>query len=242
MASRYPIRAALAAAAVPFIAVAAFGNQWFSEHVRLEADGRLARRFLNQVGGPFPWRLTPYRGDRGTALWLAHLFGVVAVVGLAFLVAWLIARRATSSGLFFGVWGATVLAAITAHGLGLLASYDPLYDGLEVEPGLNGFWYSVFHSTDAGLWGAVVGVAAGGAALLASGGAARPPRPVSWPTAAGRPGAAPPSAWPQQPVASPEPVPGVAPTVPAGRPTPVIVTPPTPGNGDAAGWNPPRPS
>jgi hypothetical protein len=167
------MRAAIAAAVVPAVAIAAFGNQWFSEHVRFEAKTALARRGANTVGGPFQWRFSPYGGDRGTTLWAAQIFGIIAVVGLTFLVAWLAARSTASVGLLIAVWGGTVLATMAAYGLLLLTSYDAIYDGREIEPGLNAFWYSVFHSPDGTLWGAVVGVVAAGTAVLFAGGPAR---------------------------------------------------------------------
>lgn len=252
MASRFPIRAAIAAALVPLIAIAAFGNQWFTEHVRFEAKEALDRRFVNLVGGPFQWRFTPYRGDRGAALWVAQLFGVVAVIGLTFLLAWLIARRATHAAVLFGVWGATTLASITAYGMALLASYDAIYDGREIEPGLNAFWYSFFHSPEAGLWGAGVGLVAGGAALLLSGGPARPPRPTSWPIDGHQPAApAPgvvwgPAAPPPGPAWGVDTPPAGAPP-PADAPTTVLGVTPAPQDAPTATWGPrqstpPRPA
>jgi hypothetical protein len=168
------MRAAIAAAVVPAVAVAAFGNQWFSEHIRFEAKTALARRLVNTVGGPFQWRFSPRGGDRATTLWAAQIFGIIAIVGLTFLVAWLAARAAASSGLLIAIWGGTVVASMVAYALFIAASYDAIYDGREIEPGLNWFWYSVFHSSDATLWGAGVGLVAAGAAVLFSGGAARP--------------------------------------------------------------------
>lgn len=200
MASQHPIRAAIAAAVVPALAVAAFGNQWFTEHVRFEAKTALKRRMVNTVGGPFQWRFSPYRGDSGTTLWASQILGIIAVIGLTFLVAWLAARSTASGGLLIAVWGGTVLATMAAYGLLLLASYDALYDGREIEPGINAFWHSVFHSSDATLWGAGVGLVAAGAAMLFAGGADRPapggPAATGW-------GATPPSTGPQGEVPPP---------------------------------------
>lgn len=173
MASRYPIRAALAGAAAPAVAVLAFGNQWFTEEVRIEAKTALKRRLVNTVGGPFPWRFTPHDGNDGGTIWASQLVGILVVVGLTFLVAWLVARSTAQAGLLIGVWGGTVLATMAAYALYILLTYGAFYGGHDIEPGINRFWYAVFHSTDASLWAAGVGLVAGGAALLFGGGPAR---------------------------------------------------------------------
>lgn len=190
MASQHPVRAAIAAAAVPAAAVLAFGNQWFTENVRFEASEPLDRRIVNTVGGPFPWRFSARGGDNATTIWLAQILAVVAVVGLTFLVAWLAARAASNAGLFVAVWGGTVVATAAAYWLLLVTTYDAIYDGREIEPGLNWFWYSVFHSTDGSLWAIGIGLVAGGAAALFAGGTARP-------VVTGAAG--PPPTWGQQP-------------------------------------------
>jgi hypothetical protein len=229
MASRHPTRAALAAAVVPAVAVGAFGNQWFTEHVRFEAKTALKRRMTNTVGGPFQWRFTPYRGSHGGTLWAAQILGIVAVIGLTFLVAWLAARSTASGGLLLAVWGGTVLATMAAYWLLLLTSYDAIYGGRDIEPGLNGFWYSVFHSPDSALWGAGVGLVAAGAAVLFAGGAARPapggPAP-GWGQSTPTWGAAPPPSGATQ--AHPPQPPTDAPATPWTATPPRDVAPPGP--------------
>jgi amino acid transporter len=209
MASEHPTRAAIAAAVAPAVAIAAFGNQWFSEHVRFEAKNALARRLVNVVGGPFQWTFTPRSGRDSGTIWFAQVVGVVGVLVLTFLCTWLAARAASKVGLLFAALGATVLSTMVAYGVFLLLSYDYYFDGHEVEPGINRFWYAVFHSSDPTLWALGVGLVAGLLAWLFSGGTVEQAPVVAGPWPVDRqPDSAPTGpvgAWPPSPAPSPPP-------------------------------------
>jgi hypothetical protein len=233
MASEHPTRAAIAAAAAPAVAIAAFGNQWFSEHVRFEAKNALARRLVNVVGGPFQWTFTPRSGRDSGTIWFAQIVGVVGVLALTFLLTWAAARAASKVGLLLAALGATVLSTMVSYGVFLLLSYEYYFDGHEVEPGINRFWYSVLHSSDPTLWALGVGLVAGLLAWLFSGGTVEMATVVAgpWPADRQRDGAptGPVGAWPPAPAPSPPSAtsPATAP-LPSEPPTTTSVPPPPP--------------
>src|SRR3954453_6748136 len=131
MQTRHPLRAAMIAAFVPLVVIAAFGNSWFTEHVRFDGDhGPLGNRLLTTLA-PFPWTFTPRTGRGAGTLWAAQAFGIVVAVGGIFLVTWAVARHATGSSLLLGVWGATVLAAMTAGFSTMLLAYGVVFGGAD---------------------------------------------------------------------------------------------------------------
>ncbi|MFT3852586.1 MAG: hypothetical protein QM733_07610 [Ilumatobacteraceae bacterium] len=224
MQTRHPLRAALVAMLVPLVAIAAFGNSWFTEKVRFDRDhGPLVTRLLAMLA-PFTWTFTPRRGgDASRVLWFAQALSIVVVVGGVFLVTWAVARHATGSSLFLSAWGTTVLVAMLGAFVVTIVGYGTLFGSANPD-GLGRFWHSVFQAPEAALWGAGVGVVVGAfAAALVGGVDTRP----TYQTSAPLPGTAP--VWqptqvaPAQPVAATPPPPWAQQTY---VDAPVVTAPP----------------
>jgi len=208
MHTRHPLRAALVAAIVPLVAIAAFGNSWFTEEVRITGDhGPVATRLLNTIA-PFAWTLTPRRGSGSGTIWFAQALAAVVVVAGVLLVTWAVARHATGFSLFLGAWGTTVLVSMVGAFVFSFVSYGAIFRNSNPDQ-LGRFWHSVYQSPNAALWGAGVGLLVGAfAAALVGGVDTRP----SYVTSAPLPGAA--SVWQPGPPPPTQQVP-VAPAAPA---------------------------
>lgn len=116
VASRVRTTAAVAAAAaVPLIVVAAFGNQalqgWRDTHA---ASSNHWVADLIQPLELAAWRFTPGSGPNSTAHWAAPLVFNVALFVVTALLASLAAHNRGSVALFFGIWGAVSLAGAAA--------------------------------------------------------------------------------------------------------------------------------
>ncbi len=167
MTPRHPARAAFGAALVLLAAIAAFGNQWFTDHVVLDARSNRARTIL-RIPSFFQWRFTRLGGE--TTIWVAQLLGAIAVVVLGYFMVWAVAKRASGLSLVLGAWGVTVLVAMAAGWLETVIAYGDLFPGISDPEGLGRFWYSVFNGAQpAAMFGAAVGLIAGLAAVLFAG-------------------------------------------------------------------------
>jgi hypothetical protein len=195
MQTRHPLRAALVAALVPLVVIAAFGNSWFTEHVRADSDhGPLGTRLLNTLA-PYPWSFTPRRGRGAGTIWMAQGLGIVVVVGGVLLVTWLIARHATGASLWLGAWGATVLVAMAGAFVTFFVAYGAIFGDADVG-GLGRFWHAAYQSQEVALWGVAVGLLVGAlAALLVGGVDTRPGYVTSAPLSGSTP------VWSTEPVA-----------------------------------------
>jgi hypothetical protein len=226
MQTRHPVRAALFAALVPLAVIAAFGNSWWTEHVRFHGThSRLVDRYL-VILNPFAWTFTPRRGRGSGTLWFGQALGVVVVVLGVFLVVWLVARHALGVSLWIGAWGATVLVAMVGAMVTTFVNYGVLFGNTNID-GYGRFWHSVFAGQDVALWGAWVGVFVGVLAALLVGGVDDQPAYVM---SAPLPGA---TAWsPQYGAQSPQPAYVEQPTYTtspvAPAPQPAAESPPTP--------------
>ena len=224
MGSRHPLRAGIAAALVPLVAIAVFGNSWFTEHVRFDGNhSRLVDRFLITIG-PFVWTVTPRRGRGAGTLWWSQALGILTVVLGVLLVVWLIARHASGLALLLGAWGMTIAVAMVGAFVTVFISYGVLFGSADVD-GLGRFWHSVFQSQQVALWGALVGLPTGLIALLLAGGVERP---APYVTSAPLPG----GAWAPagQPMYATQPVPAAQPaygTQPMYGVQPTYAEPPT---------------
>ncbi len=177
MQTRHPLRAAMFAAVIPLVAVAVFGNSWFTEHVRNKGHSPRVDRLVTTVA-PFPWTFTPRHGRGFGTIWAAQVVGIVIVVVGVFLVVWAVARHATGFSLFLGAWGVTVLVAMVGAFVFVFISYGVLIGGAGAEA-LGRFWYSVYQSQEVTLWGAAVGFAVGLIAALLVGGVDNRPEYVT---------------------------------------------------------------
>lgn len=232
MQTRHPLRAALVATVAPLIAILAFGNSWFTEHVRLEPDhGPLTSRLLSTLA-PFTWTVTPRDGPKQGTIWFASWLGILAVLGATFLLTWAIARHATGSSLFVGAWAATIPAGMLGAFVTTIVAYGAFFGNNDVD-GTGRFWYSVFQSQNVALWGVWMGLIVGALAAVTVGGVDNRPDyvtsapipgsvPVWQPTVAPPPApVAAPAPWPEQPVSQTYVSPPVYTGAPVGAPPPL---------------------
>ena len=232
------------AALVPLVAILAFGNSWFVEHVTFDnGHSQLVDRLLRTLS-PFVWTATPRRGDGAGTIWAALILGAIVVVAATFLLVWLVARHAVGVSLWLGAWGVTVLAAMLGTTVSTFVSYGAFFRNANPD-GLGRFWHSVYQSQQVTLWGVWIGVLAGVlAAALVGGVDTLPPYTMSAPLPGatawsqystspyGTPqyGAAPPPGFTATPAYVEQPTTAMAPAVPAEPPPTPVATRRAPGD------------
>lgn len=161
MQADHPGRAALTVTCAAFLTIAAFGNQWWVDHVVNDSGGtrRLASAFT-----PFPWRITDQPDS--VALRVGPYVGLLVTLLLLYPLALGVARRAYDMGLVIGSIGAVFIAA----GIGQLAYGVALWRAEALPADENWFTYTLTTASGhVGLWAAAVGLVGGLVAMFTVG-------------------------------------------------------------------------
>ncbi len=172
MGARRGSAAAVAATIVAAVTIAAFGNQWYFEHVLIDGPRDVKAQRLLRVPAAFLWRFSALRSR--TSLWAGQLIAIAVVLVLVFVITQALAKRAHGGVLFAGVWGMVIVSAIVGSVVGGWVGYD---ERIQDPQRLGRFLGPIFDGPNSTvvLWGLIVGLVAAAAAATIGGPPAPPP-------------------------------------------------------------------